>query len=1755
MEVLNISSEEVKDVLRLLAGILQLGNMEFVTAGGAQIASKQVLSNTSELLGLESSQLAEVLTQRSMILRGEEISIPLTTEQAEDSRNSMAMALYAQCFSWIIGKINCCIKGKENFKSIGILDIFGFENFQVNRFEQFNINYANEKLQEYFNKHIFSLEQLEYNREGISWEAIDWMDNAECLDLVEKKLGMLALINEESRFPKGTDLTLLEKLHMQHATNQFYVKLKVTHQHFGIKHYAGEVQYSVEGFLEKNRDTFRDDLLSLLKESGIDFIYDLFEHVTSRSGDKRMKSGGKQQRKATVSTQFKDSLHSLMATLSLSNPFFVRCIKPNSEKIPSCFEPSVVLNQLRYSGMLETVRIRRAGFPVRRPFADFVSRYKVLMEIGGDSEDVREHCAAFLHTVDADAVSWKLGKTKVFLRESLESELEKKRVIQLHKAATTIRAHVLAFLLREQEHKVIVCAIAIQTRFRGQVKRRIFLRQRTAALTLQKYWRGLMARQIYHKLLEEKRREEEERKRQEEEERRQREEAERRQREEERKWREEEEARRLEVDRERERLEAELKTLKEQGEERRRQAEETGNVGAVQEDEATQLILIEKLEKEIELLQQQREAEDQITQQISIEGQSAEAWEAREEAIRRLEEEADQATQDFLETLDFGECETCESHVQQSLSDVDELGQNKPFAETTTAEKVLGKKEQMVDEEDEGFAGGEERNRVLQQGPHVDQHPLKGQINGELNEEQKTGAGEKFTEGGEEIDEPIYDAPILEEFDLEFDESGSFIDSEGTISIRQRHDKRQFPSEYDSRYSYNGSIGQSTIGESNEDFNAGFDEDDDTTFRRDGIHSVAGIPYFNSFLFVKGGRMNIWKKRWCVLKNETFLWFRAKQEALKAGWLNKKGGGTSTLSRRNWKRRWFVLRGEKLMYFDTDGEDKLKGSINIREAREIVDNVDKENSIDIVTQDRTYLLVAESPEDASDWFNVLSRVNGASDQELREMHDEQANPNNAMGTIDVGMIDSVCASDNPDRPNSFVIITANRVLHCTADTAEEMQHWISVLQFNKGDVSVEGQVFVVRGWLCKELKNSGKGTMKSSNVLRLKKRWFVLTHVSLDYYKSSERGAPKLGSLVVNSLCSVVQPDEKNFRDTGYCGFIVHGQKHSYHLYTKLQNEVTYWASTIQMVIDSKLPIETPTQNLIADIRELDCNSKEVEQIYRRNPILRYTQHPLRSPLMPLPYGDVGLHGHRVRTYTSLRNEALHIFEIIQTLDTATDYISTFHDVLQSCHDLQPLQDEVYCQLVKQTIGVPRAAEDSVMRCWQLLACMSCTFLPGRGVLRYLSFHLKRMKERHASSEIGRCIPSIMETLKKTKNRDFVPSTKEMKAIIKQEEMSITVYCYGDSSCHITIDSHTTAREVVDKLMRGLGIEGSLNRFALFEHQGEDTSSNRAIEARTVVADLLSKFERLTQSEQVQDDNCWKLYFKLYCFLDTRNVPPNSLEFAFMFEQAHECLVHGRFPAPEETLQQLAALRLQSSLGDHVKHVTVPDPPGLAALYPVERLRARVSAVTRCTSGGANPSCGTPTGLPTSSSERRLTGFLEGTLRRTLRVGVSNRGHAELTELWVREEIQASRSGILDKWRQLRNVSQEQAMIHYMDIMREWQGFGSTLFDVKCKEGGFPQELWLAVGAENVAVHKRGDARALETFTYEHILSFGASQCKTYHIALDGREMVFETAQEAEIAKLMKAYANNVVTKRDKHLSTGSQRNTKKTAIGLTSCN
>uniref|UniRef100_A0A672NLI0 Unconventional myosin-X-like n=1 Tax=Sinocyclocheilus grahami TaxID=75366 RepID=A0A672NLI0_SINGR len=1452
LEDMEFTEEEIRDMFKLLSGVLQLGNVEFMTAGGAQITTQQVVANVSELLGLDSFQLSEVLTQRSMILRGEEICSPLTVEQAIDSRDSVAMALYSQCFSWIIMRINQKIKGKDNFKSIGILDIFGFENFEVNRFEQFNINYANEKLQEYFNKHIFSLEQLEYNREGIHWEAIDWMDNAECLDLIEKKLGMLALINEESRFPKGTDFTLLEKLHGRHSTNPYYVKPRLADHQFGIKHYAGEVLYDVRGILEKNRDTFRDDILNMLKDSRLDFIYDLFEQVSSRNNEETLKMGTA-RKKPTLSSQFRDSLHALMATLSVSNPFFVRCIKPNMDKIPNKLDPDVVLNQLRYSGMLETVKIRRAGFPVRRTFKDFFSRYTIILKekekaAVASNGDEKKKSTDLLTLHSRTKKDWQIGKTKVFLKEPLEQKLEKQRDKERSKAGLIIRAYLLRYIARKNFKKALDSIVTIQKNYRAHLYRRRFQRKRSAALVLQKHRRGQVARGVFHKLQEEKRKKEEE----------------------ERKTKEEEE------------------------------------------------------------------------------------------------------------------------------------------------KKTEGDHEKRNEEEMEGGKGAAE----------------------------------------------------VSDFNI------TFVDYSCVCIYRA-----QIPL---------------TI---------------EVTIREISVQSGLMIP---------------WRRRWCVLKDETFMWFRSKQESLKSGWLYKKGGGLSTLSRRNWKMRWFVLRDTKLMYFENDSEEKLKGTIDIRSAKEIVDNHEKENALNIVTDERTYQVFAESPEDASGWFTVLSRVHNATPEQLLEMSHEQANPKNAVGTLDVGLIDSVCASDNPDRPNSFVIITANRVIHCNSDLPEEMHHWISLLQKPKGDSKSDGQEFLVRGWLHKEMKAGAK-----SSALKLKKRWFVLTNNSLDYYKSSERNASKMGTLVLNSLCSVVQPEEKKFKETGYWNIIIHGRKHSYRLYTKMLNEAMRWVSAIQGVIDNKAPIETPTQQLIRDIKENSVNTEAVELMYRRNPILRYTQHPLHSPLLPLPYGEVSESLQKEKGYGSLQDEAVKIFNSLQEMEIVSDPVAIIQGILQTCHDLRPLKDEVYCQLIKQTNHVPQPNSPANRAHWHLLTCMSCTFLPSRAILRYLRFHLKRVRERYPGTEIEKYAHFIGESLKKTKTREYVPSQEEIAALLNRQEMTTTVYCHGGGSCKISINSHTTAGEVVEKLIRGLAMENSRNMFSLFEH---NKVASRAIESRVIVADVLAKFEKLAGSGEEEEEGPWRLYFKLYCFLDVESMPKEGVEFAFMFEQAHESLISGHFPALEETLQHLAALRLQYIHGDVAR-----TPWSLSSVYPVGRLRTRILQSTKAGGPGGH------------TLERRKTNFLDGTLRRSFKTGSLKKQRVEeeqMLEMFVKEEMSATLTSVLEKWSRLQGMPQHQAMLNYMTIIKEWPGYGSTLFDVECKEGGFPHDLWLGVSAENVSVYKRGEPKPLETFQYEHIVFFGAPQPSTYKIIVDEREMFFETSQVGEITKIMKAYINMIVKKRCSIMSITSNSST-----------
>uniref|UniRef100_A0AAY4BFB6 Myosin X n=1 Tax=Denticeps clupeoides TaxID=299321 RepID=A0AAY4BFB6_9TELE len=1211
---------------------------------------------------------------------------------------------------------------------------------------------------------------------------------------------------------------------------------------------------------------------------------------------------------------------------------------------------------------------------------------------------------------------------------------------------------------RKHYRKVLASTVTIQKNYRAHFWRRVFLRLRSATLVLQKHRRGQLARSLHRQL----RREEEELRREEEEKRR--------------KAEQEEEARRIRLQQEEE-------------EERKRQEELRSNdLGPYSsEEEGRQMEEIVRLEREIERLQRQREE----GMSMLGEGSREELRLRREAEILRLEKEASRVATEFLDLLDFGGLEPSLSS-EENLHDVSETGAaTAPLAEE--------------EENDEGFHAEDAEVTLpdLPATPPSEQDVRAGSATpppkSSVKRVPEKPAPRLLLPPPPPPEEPPPGVPPDMESDYDQEEFEEAMGSSGDGHLTEEEVLRKSSCTYNSLDSYKGSSDSVSLFIDSDDENDGFvDTDEEVSNGRVTLLNGGGPPYFHSYLYMKGGLMIPWRRRWCVLKDETFMWFRSKQDSLKSGWLYKKGGGMSTLSRRNWKMRWFVLRDSKLMYFENDGEEKLKGTIDVRAAREIVDNHEKENALNIVTEERTYQIYAESPEDASGWFNVLSRVHSATPQQLMDMHHEQANPKNAVGTLDVGLIDSVCASDNPDRPNSFVIITANRVIHCNSDLPEEMHHWIGLLQKPKGDSRIDGQDFLVRGWLHKEVRSGGKSTS-----LKLKKRWFVLTNNSLDYYKSSERSSSKLGTLVLNSLCSVVQPDEKVFKETGYWNIIVHGRKHSYRLYTKLLNEAMRWASAIQGAIDSKVPIETPTQQLIRDIKESSLNMEAVEQTYWRNPILRYTQHPLHSPLLPLPYGEE-------KGYSSLQDEAVKIFNSLQEMEAVSDPVPIIQGILQTCQDLRPLRDEVYCQLIKQTNHVPQPNSPANRAHWHLLTCMSCTFLPSRSILRYLRFHLKRIRELFPGTEIEMFAAFVGESLKKTKTREFVPSQEEIVALLTRQEMTTTVYCHGGGSCKISINSHTTAGEVVEKLIRGLAMEDSRNMFALFEH---NNNVDRAVESRVIVADVLAKFERLAAGDEGGADNNWRLYFKLYCFLDVESMPKEGVEFVFMFEQAHENLISGHFPAPEETLQHLAALRLQYLHGDVARATW-----NLEQIYPTGRLRSRILHYTKV-----------------ATLERRRTSFLDGTLRRSLKTGSLKKQKMEeeqMLEMWVKEEMSATRASIVEKWTRLKGLQQHQAMVKYMNVIKEWPGYGSTLFDVECKEGGFPHDLWLSVSAENVSVYKRGEAKPLETFPYEHIVFFGSPQPSTYKITVDGREMFFETPQVGEITKIIKAYINMIVKKR-----------------------
>nr|XP_045006124.1 unconventional myosin-VIIb isoform X2 [Jaculus jaculus] len=507
MKILLFSDSENWDISKLLAAILHLGNVEFMAAVFENLDSSDVMESPAfpcamKLLEVQHQALRDCLVKHTIPIRGEYVSRPLNIAQAADRRDAFVKGIYGHLFLWIIKKINAAIftppaqDPKNVRRAIGLLDIFGFENFQNNSFEQLCINFANEHLQQFFVQHVFTMEQEEYMSENIAWDYIHYTDNRPTLDLLAfKPMSIISLLDEESRFPQGTDITMLQKLNSVHANNKAFLKPKNIHDaHFGIAHFVGEVYYQTEGFLEKNRDMLSTDILTLVRSSKNKFLKEIFNLESPQAklghGTIRLTTEMKQlfkqpsdttKRPPTLAGQFKQSLEQLMKILTHCQPYFVRCIKPNEYKKPLLFDRELCTLQLRYSGMMETVRIRKSGFPVRYTFEEFSQRFGMLlrsperMQLRDKSRQMSLRIADVCLGTDKD---WKVGRTKMFLKDHQDTLLEIQRSQALNGAA-----------------------VCIQRLLRGYKYRKEFLRQRQAAVTLQAGWRGYCHRKNFELIL------------------------------------------------------------------------------------------------------------------------------------------------------------------------------------------------------------------------------------------------------------------------------------------------------------------------------------------------------------------------------------------------------------------------------------------------------------------------------------------------------------------------------------------------------------------------------------------------------------------------------------------------------------------------------------------------------------------------------------------------------------------------------------------------------------------------------------------------------------------------------------------------------------------------------------------------------------------------------------------------------------------------------------------------------------------------------------------------------------------------------------------------------------------------------------------------------------------------------------------------------------------------------------------------------
>ncbi|XP_016837595.1 myosin heavy chain, muscle isoform X8 [Nasonia vitripennis] len=465
-DVLGFTQEEKDDIYKITASVMHMGGMKFKQRGReeqAEADGTEEGERVAKLLGVDCQDMYKNLLKPRIKVGNEFVTQGRNKDQVAYSVGAMSKAMFDRLFKWLVKKCNETLDTKQKRQHfIGVLDIAGFEIFDFNGFEQLCINFTNEKLQQFFNHHMFVLEQEEYTKEGIEWAFIDFgMDLLACIELIEKPMGILSILEEESMFPKATDKTFEEKLNNNHlGKSPNFLKPKPPKPgqvaaHFAIGHYAGNVPYNITGWLEKNKDPLNDTVVDQYKKSSNKLLVEIFADHPGQSGGGGKDAGGGRGKKgggfSTVSSSYKEQLNNLMTTLRATQPHFVRCIIPNELKQAGVIDSHLVMHQLTCNGVLEGIRICRKGFPNRMVYPDFKLRYKIIApaacdKVGGDPKKCAE---AILENSGLDPEQYRLGHTKVFFRAGVLGQMEEFRDERLSKIVSWMQAFIRGYLARK----------------------------------------------------------------------------------------------------------------------------------------------------------------------------------------------------------------------------------------------------------------------------------------------------------------------------------------------------------------------------------------------------------------------------------------------------------------------------------------------------------------------------------------------------------------------------------------------------------------------------------------------------------------------------------------------------------------------------------------------------------------------------------------------------------------------------------------------------------------------------------------------------------------------------------------------------------------------------------------------------------------------------------------------------------------------------------------------------------------------------------------------------------------------------------------------------------------------------------------------------------------------------------------------------------------------------------------------------------